>query len=313
MGIISPNYSSLKRFEANLSGTVFSISAPEHNHPRIPANTNFGFTENLYNECIYEQFPSADEREVFSYNVDHINWTFWRRRLLVLIDSIADVRFISSVFKFEQFSSLFDRRHLEHAVERLLFAHGGAYASSGLCRLNWRVQGYNGTQWVAFENDGRYSSGGLHNPCRSVIQSFYLTPISDEHLLGVFFTQVERQNAPDMAARFEELRERVMATSHLQLSEESTRQKQVVEKQQLDQMYPQNLPPYEFDLMPYPQESEVIENLVEEKGSDFINSLPVSKANRMIDERMQLEVSKYKTQVEAIMTSHLRFKNNTSD
>jgi hypothetical protein len=65
MAIISPNYASLKRFEANLSGTVFSISAPEHNHPRIPVNTRDAVNENLYDDKKYVQFPSSDEREVF--------------------------------------------------------------------------------------------------------------------------------------------------------------------------------------------------------------------------------------------------------
>lgn len=309
MGIISPSYQSLKQFDANLSGTKFSICAPEHIHSRIPENKQSSLRKNLYDEHNFGQYTSEDDREVFSFSLKHIDWTFYRRRYLLLVDSVGHVTFTAKVVKLEQFASLFNKCHFESAVERLLFARGGAYASSGMCRLNWRIKNYNDTQWVVFENDGRFASAGLHNPCKSVIQTFFLTPITDEHLLAVFFTQVELPNAPDLSSEFEMLRERVMETAELTLSEDSTRQLQAIQKANPDQQYSQHLPPYEFNLMPYPEEPKVIEHLVAEKGSDYINSLPVPQANKMIDECVKKEVEKYKAQVDSIMASHLRFKN----
>ncbi len=310
MKIIGPDFSNLVPYRANLSGTRFSFKTPKHNHPRIPENPNDEITDNIYNEKRFSQFPSSDERELFCRGMEHINWVYWSRRFLLLTKEVGTVNLVSKVIHLKEFSSLFQKSNFEYAVERLLFSHGDSFASTGLCRLNWRIKNYNGTSWVAFENDGLTSSRGLYSPCKSVLQSFYLTPISDEHMLAVFFTQVEYLNAPDISSEFEKLREKVMSTAELTLSEESIKQQQEVESQCPDQKYSKNLPPYEFDLLPLPTRDDAHDQIMEAKGVDAVNSMSESAYSKAIDEIEAENKRKYYEQVNQILASHLRFKKN---
>lgn len=310
MGLITPNYKQTKRFEANLSGTAFSISIPPQNRYSTPQDSPGPLTLNLYDGSIYHQSSSSDETEVLSHALRYIDWLFLNRRFFFFVSDIAQAHLAVKIFKFDEFSSLFNTAHFESAVERLLFAHGDAYASSGLCRLNWRVENYNNTEWVVFENDGRYGSCGIYNPCKSILQSFYLTPISDEHLLAVFFTQVERLNSPGLATTFADLRERVMSTAQLSLSQESTRQKHAVQAQCPEQRYSQHLPPYEFDLMPYPERDDAHTIFMQAKGVDYVNSLTDAAYSNAIDAIENELKQNYYAQVDKIMASHLKFKDS---
>ena len=176
---------------------------------------------NLYEKNDFVQSPSSNNpRELYSSVIIWLIWTFWHRRFVFFLNEFAECNFDTRVFHLPEFRSLFDKKVFEHAAERFIFGYGNSFSSTGLCRLNWRLEQHNGVEWIAFENDGRYSSKGLFNPCKSVIQTFYLTPISEDHLLCVCFTQVTRSGVKGLTDAFKKLRHTVMESTELSLSEE---------------------------------------------------------------------------------------------
>lgn len=311
MAIIGPYFRKLEKFNMNLSGTAFSFGSPPHNHPRIPLSVCEDTSLNIYDLNKFGNHPNSRNYGPPCYAIIGKVWSFFDRKFIVYLKDVAESNFDVDIFSMSEFSSLFKKENFENALNRMIFSHGNAYASSGLCRLNWRIETYNGIEWVVFENDGRFASGGMYNPCKSVIQTFYTTPISDEHMLCMYFTQVTRKEVNGLTDAFKKLRDTVMQSTEITLSEESTKQKMEVEKAFPNQQYSESLPPYEYELMPFPDEQDIMRAYVQEHGADFVNSMPYKKYSRTIDKLFKLEKEKYYAQVDQILESHLRFKNNT--
>ena len=190
----------------------------------------------------------------------------------------------------------------------MIFGYGDSFSSTKLCRLNWRIETFNNVEWIVFENDGRYSSKGLYNPCKSVVQTFYLTPITGEHMLSVCFNQVISKEARGLDEAFLNLRNSIMSTAELSLSDDASREKALIDSQHPDQKYSENLSPYEFDRLPYPDRDKIHDNFIMDKGVDYVNNMSDSAYTKAIDQIEKEERKRYNQRISEIFYSHLRFK-----
>jgi len=309
MTIIGPNYSTPEYYFASLSGTQFSYSTPKYNHPRIPYRARDKRMINLYDSESFVQSPPSDnEKELYSTVLTVLSWVFWQRQYFILSHEAAICDFEARVFHLPEFNSLFNKEIFECATERLIFGYGGSFSSTKQCRLNWRIEKFNKTEWVVFENNGRYSSDGLHDPYKSTIQTFYLTPISNEHMLSVCFTQVKQREVKELDNAFSKLRKFIMSSSELKLSEDAIRQKTEIESQFPQQSYSQTLPPYEFEKMNLPERQQARILLQEQRGDDAIIEMSESAYSSAVDDLEKELRNKYHQQVDDILESHLRFK-----
>lgn len=310
MPIIGPPNDDLEPFEASLSGTQFSYMAPAHNHPRAPASKVDRKQVNLYDAGQLDKCPSSRTYEVPFYALSYKHWMFSERRYLLLSSDFAQTDFESRVFHLPEFSSLFAAHNFECAVERFIFSYWRSFASSGQCRLNWRVKNYNGTPWVAFENDGRLAHRGNYIPFHSLLQSFYITPITDQHVLVMSFNQVTRRDdVKGIDDAFEELREKVMTSTSLQLSTDAAAQKAQVIQNSGQQHYSESLPPYAFNLSEYPTRDIARDNFEQQHDRQYLIDLPEDEYSNKIDQQEKESIAQYKEQLACILDSHLRFKN----
>ena len=287
-----------ERHELNLSGTRVVLQAPPHNHELIEDISEPSKTRNLYADNTFGRRRSRDEAEPPGLGLLYKDWVF---RGIPLIDGvIADVKFQMMVYRFVEFASLFRSRRLECAIERYIYNSPDRTRVSGASRLRWRVVSLNGHEWVNYE----VNCPPYINNAEAVVLSIWQLPISDEHLLTVYFRQIIRAKDTRLPEVFAELTDKVMQSVRVTLSEDARHQKSAVEQQYPWEKSNGLLPPYAFEEIVELNEWDMFCAVNEEFGEQ----LNYEAKDEETQKRLKQQAAHAKAIKQAILASHLRFE-----
>ena len=112
MKIVGPDYGRLDRFEANLSGTIFSFLAPEHNHPRAPKSEFNNRQINISDIEKYDKNLKSNRNAPPTFGLTHRYWMFSNQRFLIFSEDLAQTDFEPTILHFPEFDSLFNEDNI---------------------------------------------------------------------------------------------------------------------------------------------------------------------------------------------------------
>ncbi len=282
----------------NLSGTNIRFMALAQNHELIERDETTSDTLNIWGDQYFGRFNEENKHEPVASGLVFRDWVFSG----FLGRVIGDMKLQISVSKMPEFASLFRPKHLECAIERYIFASSYSPQVSGKSRLNWTIRNNDNATWV---NYGLIGNPGFHN-AEEVVGSVWHTPITDEHLLSVYFKEIIRIKNSRLHETYQELIEKVMSSFAIKLSEDAQQQKDAVLSQYPDETLSEHLPPYEFEEFPELDEYE----LAKQVSARYNYEKPYQELKPEIQEEEESQRRKVEEVRQRVLASHLRFRDN---
>jgi len=270
--------------------------APKQNHELIERDETTSETLNIYGNQYFGRFDEADKHEPVASGLVFRDWVFSG----FLGRRIGDMKLQICVSKMPEFVSLFRPRHLECAIERFIYASSYSPGISGESRLHWTLRNCNNSAWVNYNLIG---NPGFHN-AEEVVGSVWHIPITDEHLLSVYFKEIIRIKNSRLHETYQKLIEKVMSSFTIKLSEDAQRQKEAVQSQYPDEKLSEHLPPYEFETYPEIDEYE----LAKQVSARYNYEKPYKELKPEILEEEESQRRKVEEVRQRVLASHLRFR-----
>ncbi len=189
-----PSLNSLEEHQINLSGISLNLRMPVSNIRTYVDKVNKQ-TKNLYDPT---EFHSSIHEDPCTPPELSLITNGWRYKGFTLFDNeMGRMLMDCSVAHMPEFNSLFRPRRLECAIERFIYL-SELFSWDIESRLGYELRIINGINWA-------------HYTCRaeeeesSARQSVWQTPLTDEHLLTIFFNQTGKLEKTGLKAAYSRL------------------------------------------------------------------------------------------------------------
>ncbi len=290
-----PSLNQLDEYVLSLSGIRVRLLCPESNN--LVHRGGVGkLSLNIYDKSIYEE--DKDESECpLELGLIGKNWVF--RGLPVVDGKLGDLSMNISLSYLPLYKSLFRPRRLECAIERYIYM-ANVYATSGYCRVNYAKESVKGTDWA------RYTCYGEPDEKTCCYQALWQTPISDEHLLTLRFTQTLEVDNKALRAAYDKLIMTIMNSVHIELPSDIQQQKAAVKAAYPYESFPEYLPPYEFERYEPTARLDVIRQVSADFNHD--SSIPDEIFDQKVEEIIAAQDKKAENTHQKVIDEHLRFE-----
>ncbi len=231
-----PNLRELEEYKIDLSGISIRLKMP-YSNVRPYFEKQYRQSKNLYDKSIYHSSKHNDPLKPPELGLV-VNG--WRYKGFTLFDNeLGRMLLDISVAHMPDFCSLFRQRRFECAIERYIYLTE-LYSAAGKSRINFESQNINNIDWAHYEcHASEDASIGF--------QSVWQTPLTDEHLLTVFFSQSGEFAKTGLKIAFSDLMNMIMSSLSIEWPEDILRQKNDVKNSYPCESFPENLPLYKCE------------------------------------------------------------------
>jgi len=292
-----PSTKHMKEHLFFLSGVEIQIKAPLSNNIVSPGR-ELDAPLNIYDRSTYVDKSEEKPGAVLEYYLLGRNWYFAG---LPIIDG-ANFGIISMGFTVSympEFASLFRPRRFECAIERYISSSSCLYPTSGHSRVEYARQMINGVDW------GNHVCH-IEEDESSAFQTVWHTPVSDDHLLTIEFTQSACAKGSGLMRAYAKLMKTIMDSVTIKLPQDIQSLKTEVQKAYPYESFPTFMPPYVFEQFEPRDESDVIRKVSFDNGHDF--SIPDHIFDKEVEDIIAAENKKQVDVHQQVLKSHLRFE-----
>ena len=239
-----PGLNTPEQITVNLSGSVLSLKLPPHyRSDGFEAHCDPIEAMNIYDPTGYGGDPVGTA--VFN-NKRFISrqWEFFGPLTrLRYIGSISFVAVVERIDSLPEGMSCFNPNHFEQVINRLIFKMGPEQPAFGekVGPVNWRTEEKNGCLWLYYEihkaDDG--------DPERQ-FSSYAVTPLDDHHYIRLMFHNLGNKPAEHSNRFVNSVRDKVLNSVTLMLSEYAQKRKAEVQSQCPDAAISPQRQPYNW-------------------------------------------------------------------
>ncbi len=279
----------------NMSGVSLSLAYPESNDWVYQKIEDLTGSINLYDTSNFEK----EDDEPCSLSTCMLSRIYWVFQGLPFFsgDYIGRLGMAVSIFHMPTFTSLFKQRRFQCAMERYNYKTSVKNLSIESVS-NYNQHTINGTDWANYES---------HTEDSTVFQTVWQTPITDEHLLTIRFSQDGDFNKSGLKAAFSKVIDLVMNNVKLELPNDIKTRKEEIERKFPYESLPKSLPPYEFEYY-YPTNVLDLVRKVSAKYNHEITPDMQGNFDAEVSRLEELEKQKQQATHQKNLDHHMRFE-----
>jgi hypothetical protein len=243
-----PGLNTPEQITVNLSGSVLSLELPPHySSDGFEANCDPIETMNIYDPTDYASDPIGTA--VFN-NKWFINRDWEIFGPLTRLRNIGSISFVAVVERIDglpEGMSCFNPNHFEQVINRLIFKMGPEkpQIAKKIAPVNWRIEEKSGCLWVCYEMR-KADDGDPESFAPSQFSSYAVTPLDDHHYIRLMFHNLGYKPAEYSNRFVNSVRDKVLNSVTLRLSEYAQQRKAEVQSQWPDATISPQRQPYNW-------------------------------------------------------------------
>ncbi|WP_276669441.1 hypothetical protein [Thalassolituus oleivorans] len=243
-----PGLNAPEQINVNLSGSVLSLKLPPHySFDGFDGDCDPIETMNIYDPSGY----SGDPLGTAVFNSKRFisrDWEFFGPLTrLRYIGSISFVAVVERIDSLPEGMSCFNPNHFEQVINRLMFKMGPEKPKSAkrVAPVNWSTDEKNGCLWLYYEIH-KAEDGDPESFAPSQFSSYAVTPLDDHHYIRLMFHNLGYKPAEYSNRFVNSVRDKVLNSVTLTLSEHAQQRKAEVQSQWPDATISPQRQPYNW-------------------------------------------------------------------
>lgn len=227
-----PDFRQAREHVIDLSGSKVHFKSPPHSEINVPFK-EMTTSYNIYDESIYKE-RSDIENDIPGIGCYREGWAFQGKPIIE--SQIGELTFVIEIYHITGKTSLLHPDNLIDAISNVIFVSkgpGNQPDHRSYCRMNWKVQDFNGTMWSHYDS---FQAHNLHGSTE------WCTSLSNEHLLYFSFVRYINKPNTELNRAYDELIEKIMSTVRIEWSADALQQQAEAMKKWPDAKLPEHLP-----------------------------------------------------------------------